>query len=257
MRANQGRRANTTAGNRQIIHCEGGANSSDVIFYRTILGANITQFDLQPLGSSNTLLCYAETELIKEGFCLIDRDFRTNEEVQKLENKYKIKFLPTHEIENLLLNPNYLKQLEYYRDSVDIEAEIENIISAKKVRFLADFLQFKINSHLDKFPRISKLRNNELPNEEELKTLLLEKLNINYHEVQTKIDEIESQYIDEWLSEFDRLTIQELPGKEIFKELKNKIFNNPPRESDIIKDIALLMEADGFMPPQLESIFQL
>ena len=255
MRVNQGKRANTTAGNRQIIHCEGGENSSDVIFYRTILGANITQFDLQPLGSSNTLLCYAETELIKEGFCLIDRDFRTNEEIQKLENKYKIKFLPTHEIENLLLNPKYLKQLEYYRNGVDIEAEIENIISSKRVRFLADFLQFKINTHLDKFPRISKLSNSELPIESELKSVLLERLDTNYVEVQNKIAEIENQYIDEWLIQFNSLTINELGGKEIFKELKNKIFNNPPKESDIIKDIALLMEADGFIPPELQSIF--
>jgi len=257
MRANQGKRANTTAGNRQIIHCEGGENSSDVIFYRTILGVNITQFDLQPLGSSNTLLCYAETELIKEGFCLIDRDFRTNEEVQKLENKYKIKFLPTHEIENLLLNPKYLAQLEYYRSDVDIENEISKIVDSKRVRFLADFLQFKINTHLDKFPRISKLRNNELPNESELKRVLLEKLDTNYIEVQSKISEIENRYMDEWLIEFDNLTINELGGKEIFKELKNRIFNNPPRESDIIKDIALLMETDAFMPPELETIFSL
>ena len=257
MRTHQGRRVNTTAGNRQIIHCEGGADSSDVIFYRIILGANITQFDLQPLGSSNTLLCYAETNLIQEGFCLIDRDFRTEEEVQRLENRYKIKFLPVHEIENLLLNSTYLKQLDYYRNGVDIDNEISKIIDSKRVRFLADFLQFKINTHLDKFPRISKLRNSELPNEEELKFLLLEKLNVNYHEVQNKIDEIENQYIDEWLIEFNSLTIDKLPGKEIFKELKNRIFNNPPRESDIIKDIALLMEADSFMPPELETIFQL
>jgi len=257
MRANQGRKANTTAGNRQTIHCEGGANSSDVIFYRTILGANITQFDLQPLGSSNTLLCYAETELIKEGFCLIDRDFRTNEEVQKLEKKYKIKFLPTHEIENLLLNPKYLIQLEYYKDGVNIENEISKIIDTKRVRFLADFLQFKINTHLDKFPRISKLRNSELPNESQLKSMLLERLDSNYIEVQNKITEIKNRYIDEWLIKFDNLTINELGGKEIFKELKNKIFNNPPKESDIIKDIALLMEADGFMPPELETIFNL
>jgi len=256
MRVNQGRRANTTAGNRQVIHCEGGVNSSDVIFYRTILGANITQFDLQPLGSSNTLLCYAETNLIKEGFCLIDRDFRTDIEVIKLEQKYKIKFLPTHEIENLLLNSKYLKQLEYYRSGVNINNEISKIIDSKRVRFLADFLQFKINTHLDKFPRISKLRNSELSTEEELKPLLLEKLNINYYEVQTKINEIENHYIDVWLSTFNNLSISELPGKEIFKELKNKIFNNPPRESDIIKDIALLMESDGFMPSELKSIFQ-
>jgi len=257
MKLQRGKQGTTTNANRTIIYCEGSENSPDILFYKNILKGQERNFKFKPLGSSNTLLCYAETKLIEEGFCLIDRDFRSNKEILKLEQKYKIKFLPTHEIENLLLNPLYLEQLDYYRDGVDIESEIENIINSKRVRFLADFLQFKINSHLDKFPRISKLRNSELPNEENLKTVLLEKLNLNYLEVQNKIDEIENQYIDEWLIEFNSLSIDKLPGKEIFKELKNRIFNNPPRESDIIKDIALLMETDSFIPPELETIFQL
>ena len=257
MRVNQGKRSNTTTGNRQIIHCEGGENSLDVIFYKTLLGANIIHFDLQPLGSSNTLLCYAETELIEEGFCLIDRDFRTDAQVLKLEQKYKIKFLPVHEIENLLLNSKYLKKLKYYRSGVDIDSEIDKIVVSKKVRFLADFLLFKINTHLEQFPRVSNLENSELPNESELKSLLLNKLNTNYIEVKKKIDEIKNNYIDEWCNEFDNLTINKLGGKEIFKELKNKIFNNPPKESDIVKEMALLMESDGFMPPELGNIFNL
>lgn len=257
MQVNKGKSTYTTSGGRQIIHCEGGIDSSDVIFYRTILGANITKFDLQPLGSSNTLLCYAETHLLTNGFCLIDRDFRTDEEIQKLEEKYPITFLPIHEIENLLLNPTYLKKLSYIKENIDIEEKIQEIITSKRVRFLADFLQFKINIHLDKFPRIKKLKNNELPNEEDLKSTLLLKLATNYHTVEMKIEEIKNQYIDEWIIEFDGLTIAYLPGKEIFKALKNKIFNNQPKESDIIKDIALLMEADGFIPPELETIFNL
>ena len=257
MQIQRGKQGNTTNANRTIIYCEGSENSPDILFYKNILKGKERNFKFKPLGSSNTLLCYAETRLIEEGFCLIDRDFRSNEEVLKLEKKYKIKFLPTHEIENLFLNPLYLEQLDYFRNGTDIDNEISKIIDSKRVRFLADFLQFKINTHLDKFPRISKLRNSELPNEEELKPLLLEKLNVNYYEVQNKIDEIENQYIDEWLIEFNSLTIDKLPGKEIFKELKNRIFNNPPRESDIIKDIALMMEADSFIPPELETIFQL
>jgi len=257
MQVQRGEQGSTTNANRTIIYCEGSQNSPDILFYKNILKGKERNFKFKPLGSSNTLFCYAETKLIEEGFCLIDRDFRSNEEVLKLEQKYKIKFLPIHEIENLLLNPKYLAQLEYYRSGVDIESEISKIIDSKRVRFLADFLQFKINIHLDKFPRISKLRNSELPNETELKTLLLDKLNTNYEEVKTKIFEIKNGYMDEWLNEFDSLTIAELPGKEIFKELKNRIFNNPPKESDIIKDIALLMEADGFIPPELETIFSL
>jgi len=239
---------------RVKIFCEGTVNSIDVIFYKTILGANANKFEFKPIGSSNTLLCFAETNLIDNGFCLIDRDFRTIEESIKLEEKYNIKFLKVHEVESFLLDIKYLTQLEYIRDGVDIKEEIEKIIKNKRVRFLADFLQFKINNHLDKFPRISKLSNSELPIEDNLIDLLFSKLDYNYNEVQIKIKEIKEIYIDKWKEEFNSLTIEHLPSKEIFKELKNKIFNNPPKDSDIAKDIALLMLNDNFIPNDLKRI---
>lgn len=257
MQVNKGKSSSTTSGNRTVVHCEGDSNSSDNLFYRRVLGESLLKFDFQPLGSSNTLLSYAETELIEDGFCLIDRDFRTGNEVEKLEDKYKIKFLLVHELENLFLNSVYLERLSYLRRGVVVENEIEKIIIAKKVRFLADFLQFRINTHLDKFPRISKLSNTELPKEDELIEVLLSKLNHNYDEVKDKINEIKNQHIEAWKIEFESLDRKFLPGKEIFKELKNKIFNNPPTESAIVKDIALLMEADGFIPPELQSAFDL
>jgi hypothetical protein len=246
---------NTIRGNRTVVYCEGDRNSSDILFYQNILKSKKKKFKLKPLGSSNTLLCFAETNLIENGFCLIDKDFRTDKEVEKLEGKYKIKCLPVHEIENLLLNPKYLRQLDYYREKIDIKLQIKEVIKLKRVRFLADFLQFKINTHLEKFPRISKLKNSELPDENKLVDTLLSKLDKNYEEVQSRVKEIEENYIERWKLEFENLKQNDLAGKEIFKELKNRIFNNPPRESDIVKDIALLMEADGFIPSELQNIF--
>jgi len=102
MRVNRGYKTDTTAGDRKIIFCEGGNDSVDVIFYKTILGINANKFEFKPLGSSNTLLCFAETKLIENGFCLIDRDFRTDNEVFRLEKKYSIIFLKVHEIEIFL-----------------------------------------------------------------------------------------------------------------------------------------------------------
>jgi len=257
MRINRGNN-NTARGNRKTIYCEGKETSDDNLFYRTLLGANIRNFQLEPMGSSNTLLCFAkEAHLISSNdFCLIDRDFRSDDEVSELERKYKIKFLPVHEIESLLLNPSYLSRLSYFRKGVNIESEIQKIIEDKKIRFLADFLQFRINTHLDVFPRISKLEDNELGEEEKLIDLLLSKLDYNYQEVQEKINEIKDDYISHWKVEFETLERNSLPAKEIFKALKNRIFNNPPKESDIVKDIATLMEADGFMPPELIEFFK-
>ncbi len=257
MKINRGYKTDITTGDRKSIFCEGGNNSLDVIFYKTILGANANKFEFKPIGSSNTLLCFAETNLVDNGFCLIDKDFRTVEEAQKLEEKYDIKFLKVHEVENFLLNIKYLRQLEYIRNNVNIEQEISSIIKNKRVRFLADFLQFKINNHLDKFPRISKLSNSELPTEDNPTDLLFSKLDNNYNEVETKIKEIKEVYIDKWKKEFNNLTIEHLPSKEIFKELKNKIFNNPPKESDIAKSIALLMLKDNFMPEELKDILKI
>ena len=254
MQVNRGHKTDITAGDRKSIFCEGGNDSLDIIFYKTILGANANKFEFKPIGSSNTLLCFAETNLIKNGFCLIDKDFRTIEESTKLEAKYDIKFLKVHEVENFLLNTKYLSQLDYIRNGVNIEEMISEIIKNKRVRFLADFLQFKINNHLDKFSRISKLSNSDLPSEDNLIDILFSKLDSNYNEVEIKIKEIKEDYINNWKEEFDNLTIEDLPSKEIFKELKNKIFNNPPKESDIAKDIALLMLKDNYMPESLRDI---
>jgi len=254
MKVNRGYNLNTTTGNRTIIYCEGKSNGVDIIFYKTILGINTNKYEFKALGSSNILLSYAKTELIDKGFCLIDRDFRNIEEVNKLENKYAIRFLKVHEIENILLNIDYLNKLGYIKNNVNIETEIENIIKEKRVRFLADFLQFKINNHIGRFPRISKLKNNELPKENKLVEALFSKLDNNYDEVKKKLEEIKNTYIDIWINDFNNLTIDLLPGKEIFKELKNKIFNNPPKDSDIVKDIALLMNKDNFTPEELVSI---
>ena len=121
MRVNRGIKKDIITGDRITIFCEGGKNSLDIVFYKTILGANANKFDLKPIGSSNTLLCFAETNLINNGFCLIDKDFRTDKEVSKLESKYNIKFLKVHEIENFLLDINYLEQLEYIRININIK----------------------------------------------------------------------------------------------------------------------------------------
>lgn len=257
MKVNRGKNSSTTAGERTVIYCEGREESADILFYTTILGANKTKFELKPFGSSNTLLYFArEDHLMKDGFCLIDRDFRTDEEVHELETIYKIKFLPVHEIENLFLNSKYLKKLDYCKTGIDVDEEISKILELKKVRYLADFLQFKINTHLDQFPRISKLKNNELSSEEALLPTLLSKLDINHKEVTHKIQQIEKEYLNKWKNEFESLTIKKLPGKEIFKELKKSIFIQTPKESDVVKDIALLMNEDSFIPPELQDIFQ-
>lgn len=152
-----------------------------------------------------------------------------------------------------------MQKLPYFKSSLndtDITNLIYNIIEDKKIKFLADFLQFKINAYVDRFPRIKKLRNSEIPNNaNDLKDIIKDKLNANYEIVNRKKEEIFDTYLDIWINDYDSLELQYLPSKEIFTTLKGSIFQNPPNNSDIAKDMAILMENDEYMPTQLQNIF--
>jgi hypothetical protein len=154
MSIHRGKRESITSGDRKIIYCEGSQDSIDITFLKNMLGAQAINFEFKPLGSCKTLLDYAGTGLIDNGFCLIDRDFRTEDEVRRLESNYPVKFLLAHELEHYFLDASYLRKLPYIKSEVDISQKITEIKVAKKIRFLADFLQFKINNHISRFPRI-------------------------------------------------------------------------------------------------------
>lgn len=255
MSIHRGKKESITSGDRKIIYCEGNQNSIDITFLKNMLGAQAINFEFKPLGSCETLLNYAGARLIENGFCLIDRDFRTEDEVRRLEDNYPVKFLLAHELEYYFLDASYLSRLSYIKPNIDISRKITEIIVAKKVRFLADFLQFKINNHISRFPRIKKLEHAELPTEELLPQVLLSKLNDNYETVKQKIEEIKDSFLNRWIIEYEQLDMKLLPSKELFKELKNKIFNQPPSDSDIAKDLAYLMLEDNHIPNDLKIIF--
>lgn len=256
MSIHRGKKESITSGDRKIIYCEGNQDSIDITFLKNMLGAKAISFEFKPLGSCETLLNYAGTGLIENGFCLIDRDFRTEDEVRRLEGKHPVKFLLAHELEYYFLDTNYLEKLPYIKSDIDINQKIIEIKENKKIRFLADFLQFKINNHISRFPRIKKLEHLDLPSEDLLSQVLLSKLNDNYETVKQKIEEIKSPYLSIWIAEYEQLDIKLLPSKELFKDLKNKIFNQPPADSDIAKDLACRMLEDSYIPADLKILFE-
>ena len=260
MKINRGK-INNIAGDRKIIFCEGTHNSIDIVFYKNILGIDARKFEFKPLGSSSNLLNYGRMNLIENGFCIIDRDFRTDEEIKELESKYKIKFLRVHELENFLLNVTYLYKLDYIKQNININDIVNDIIQENKNRLFADYLQYKINNYLNgtdyKFPRIVGLKNNEIVNinEDEIIKKLLKKLEKNSSKIEIKIKDIKEKLISQWKNEFKLLPVELLPGKEIFKKIKNKIFTISINESDIANDIAKLMSKDNYLPNELKNIF--
>ena len=144
MSIRRGKRESITSGDRKVIYCEGNQNSIDIIFLKTIFGAQAINFEFKPLGSCKTLLDYAGTGLVDNGFCLLDRDFRTNEEVQRLENSYPVKFLLAHELEYYFLDRNYLEKLPYIKSDVEIHQKIIEIKSVKKDIFFLCFIDLII-----------------------------------------------------------------------------------------------------------------
>ncbi|KIM06309.1 MAG: hypothetical protein KU38_13265 [Sulfurovum sp. FS08-3] len=257
MQVRRGSLSSSTAGDRKIIYCELVQSGVDELFYKTLLGTRANEFEFKGLGSSQTLLNYAKTGLVQKGFCLIDRDFRQASNVDRLEqNNQAIKFLKVHELEYFLLNATYLSKLSNLRESVDINQEINKVLEENRIKFMADFLQFRMNEFLEQFPRITKLNNSEVPdNENDMIAYLLEKLDSNYNTVKEKVEKIKNEHIKVWKNEYDQLTLKELPSKEILKQLKHRIFNNPLKDSDLAKEIAAFMSDDGFLPPELEGYF--
>ena len=269
----QGEDLDINTGDRTIVHCEGNNNNSiDIAFYSILLGNLSSKIDLKTKGSCNLLLELAThifNNDLKE-FCLLDRDYRNEEEIfKKQSNNQAIKFLSFHEVENCLFYPQYLLQLDYIKPKLDenkIEEIIQNIILDKKIHFLADFLQFRINEHLDRFPRINQLKVTELPdNDKELLEILKNKLQINYDEVKKRIIEIENEKYITWLQEFENIFNNKsinknlLCGKIIFDELCKfkRIFIKPPSKEDIAIDIAKKMHTNNFYPANLKEVFSI
>ncbi|MFM2344118.1 MAG: hypothetical protein RLZZ210_728 [Pseudomonadota bacterium] len=265
----QGDDSAVSTGNRVVIHCEGNNQSIDLAFYSTLLGNLNSKFDLQAKGSCNLLFELAvyinnKNSDIKE-FCLIDKDYRSNDEINtKQKNNKSIKFLSVHEVENCLFYPKYLLQLDYIKPKLTenkIEGIIQKILIENKVQFLADFLQSRINSHLDKFPRIDKLNKSELPQDDkEVLHLLENKLNDNYQKVKKRISEMKNKRYTDWINEFETISNDKysLCGKIIFDELlqAKRLFIKPPSKTDIAKHISEKMRADNFMPANLGEIFK-
>lgn len=187
---------------------------------------------------------------------MTDRDFRQNQDVERLERNSAIKFLTVHELEYFLLNVTYLSKLSNLKNGVNINQEINKVLEENRIKFMADFLQFRINEFLEQFPRIKKLENSEIPDSEsDMIVYLMQKLDNNYDTVKEKVEKIKNEHIEVWKNEYDQLTLKELPSKEILKQLKQRIFNNPLKDSDLAKEIAELMNNDGFLPPELENYF--
>lgn len=134
---------------KKVLFCEGKKGSLD----RQIFEMLFQEFTITPLASCKDVINYTRTynKLSKKyavAYGIIDRDFRTNEQLSKLatENIYSY---DVAEIENLFLIEDFIKGFaEYKHETCDIDSikkQILSLLEQNKELQISSYLIQKIN----------------------------------------------------------------------------------------------------------------
>ena len=221
-----------------IIFCEGNNQSS--IDHR-ILDCVYDDCFIKPVGScelaiNNTKLLHSTGKynfLRRKAYAIIDNDFRTDEEIQKLCED-NIKVLEYNEWENLLLCEDiitYVNSRTSNRDIEEIKKNILGLISSRRTATMNDF----INKKYKKIIEVNKLS--------------YENLDKKLEETNTQNDENLKQSLSEYESLFDNYVmannyealIKIVPAKCIFKE-SSKLLGFSDSDAYIDRIVVLLKQ---------------
>lgn len=118
---------------KKILFCEGKTNSLDTKIYE-ILFPNYT---VTPVESCSKVIQYTRAfnkypSKEAQAFGIIDRDFRTNEQIQKLQTE-QVYLYDVAEIENLFLIEEFLQEFATYKkEEIDINKIKEEILKKMK-----------------------------------------------------------------------------------------------------------------------------
>lgn len=154
---------------KRILFCEGKYNSLDIKIFE-ILFPNYT---ITPLESCTDVINYVRSfnkipNRNVEAFGFIDRDFRTQEQLTKLETEYIYSY-SVAEIENLFLIKDFISKFAKYKneqlDLGKLEEKVLKLLSDNKVSQSANFVSSLINynfseSHVKKGNDIGNVKTN-------------------------------------------------------------------------------------------------
>jgi len=154
---------------KRILFCEGKHNSLDIKIFE-ILFPNYT---ITPLESCTDVINYVRSfnkipNRNVEAFGFIDRDFRTQEQLTKLETE-NIYSYSVAEIENLFLIKDFISKFANYKneqlDLEKLEEKVLKLLSDNKVSQSANFVSSLINynfseSHVRKGNDIGNVKTN-------------------------------------------------------------------------------------------------
>lgn len=221
-----------------IIFCEGNNQSS--IDHR-ILDCVYDDCFIKPVGScelaiNNTKLLHSTGKynfLRRKAYAIIDNDFRTDEEIQKLCED-NIKVLEYNEWENLLLCEDiitYVNSRTSNRDIEEIKKNILGLISSRRTATMNDFINKKYKKNI------------------EVNKLSYENLYKKLEETNTQNNENLKQSLSEYESLFDKYVsannyealIKIVPAKCIFKE-SSKLLGFSDSDAYIDRIVVLLKQ---------------
>lgn len=124
---------NILGSRKKVLFCEGKNNSLD----RQIFELLFPDFTIVPVASCKDVINYTRAfnkieSKYAEAFGIIDRDFRTKEQLEKLKTE-KVFSYKVAEIENLFLLEDFIKGFaDYKKESCDISKIKDNIIELFK-----------------------------------------------------------------------------------------------------------------------------
>lgn len=221
-----------------IIFCEG--NNQTSIDHR-ILDCIYDDCFIKPVGScelaiNNTKLLHSTGKysfLRRKAYAIIDNDFRTDEEIQKLCED-NIKVLEYNEWENLLLCEDIITYVNSRTSNRDIEGIKKNIIDLINSRRTATMKDF-INKKYKKIIEVNKLSYENLDKKlEETNTQNNENLKQNLSEYESLFDKYVSA------NNYEAL-IKIVPAKCIFKE-SSKLLGFSDSDAYIDRIVVLLKQ---------------
>ena len=151
-----------------ILYCEGGPDSIDKELYHAIY----PDFIVKECGSCQIVRQYKialsklKLEKNKEIFAVVDRDFKTDDEIKKGYEQHGINVLTVLEAENLLFVPEIVNELfgasisDYFDDYFDLcNRELDFIVNRKLKTIIKDEInKIKSNSFYDSYLNNPNLR---------------------------------------------------------------------------------------------------
>ena len=143
---------------KKILFCEGKENSLDYQIFETLF----PDYTITPLSSCKDVINYTKSfnkisNRYVEAFGIIDRDFRSNEQLDKLKRDCIFSY-DVAEVENLFLMEDFIIEFAKYKNEKYVIADIKNKILDQFRKDIQQQVSFFISQKIDYYFKNSNLK---------------------------------------------------------------------------------------------------